>query len=53
MKRDWHGREHIPRYGGVIVAANHLSYADWAAVALFTTRRAATRPSSSSPRRST
>jgi 1-acyl-sn-glycerol-3-phosphate acyltransferase len=35
MKRDWHGREHIPREGGVIVAANHLSYVDWAAVALF------------------
>lgn len=35
MKRDWHGHEHVPREGGVIVAANHLSYADWAAVALF------------------
>jgi 1-acyl-sn-glycerol-3-phosphate acyltransferase len=35
MKRDWHGREHIPRQGGVIIAPNHLSYADWAAVALF------------------
>src|SRR5215475_15063225 len=36
MKRDWHGQEHIPRHGGVIIAPNHLSYADWAAVALFT-----------------
>lgn len=36
MKRDWHGHEHIPREGGVILAVNHLSYADWAAVALFT-----------------
>lgn len=36
MKRDWHGHEHFPAEGGVIVAANHLSYADWAAVALFT-----------------
>ncbi|HUZ39427.1 MAG TPA: lysophospholipid acyltransferase family protein [Streptosporangiaceae bacterium] len=36
MKRDWHGHEHIPRAGGVILAPNHLSYADWAAVALFT-----------------
>jgi 1-acyl-sn-glycerol-3-phosphate acyltransferase len=36
MKRDWRGREHIPRDGGVIIAPNHLSYADWAAVALFT-----------------
>ena len=35
MKRDWHGHEHIPRSGGVIVAANHLSYTDWAAMALF------------------
>jgi 1-acyl-sn-glycerol-3-phosphate acyltransferase len=35
MKRDWRGHEHIPRSGGVIVAANHLSYADWAAMALF------------------
>jgi 1-acyl-sn-glycerol-3-phosphate acyltransferase len=38
MKQDWHGGEHIPREGGVIVAANHLSYADWAAVALFVYR---------------
>jgi 1-acyl-sn-glycerol-3-phosphate acyltransferase len=36
MKRDWHGHEHIPREGGVIIAPNHLSYADWAAIALFT-----------------
>jgi 1-acyl-sn-glycerol-3-phosphate acyltransferase len=35
MKRDWHGHEHIPRSGAVIVAANHLSYADWAAMSLF------------------
>jgi 1-acyl-sn-glycerol-3-phosphate acyltransferase len=35
LKRDWHGHQHIPRQGGVIVAANHLSYADWAATALF------------------
>jgi 1-acyl-sn-glycerol-3-phosphate acyltransferase len=35
MKRDWHGQEHIPRQGGVIIAPNHLSYADWAAIALF------------------
>lgn len=35
MKRDWRGHEHIPADGGLIVAANHLSYADWAAVALF------------------
>jgi 1-acyl-sn-glycerol-3-phosphate acyltransferase len=35
LKRDWHGQEHIPRSGGAIVASNHLSYADWAAMALF------------------
>src|SRR5262249_55037471 len=36
MKRDWHGREPIPRDAGVITAPNHLSYPDWAAVRLFT-----------------
>lgn len=36
MKRDWHGQEHFPPSGGMILAANHLSYVDWAAVALFT-----------------
>jgi 1-acyl-sn-glycerol-3-phosphate acyltransferase len=35
MKRDWHGYQHFPREGGMIVAANHLSYADWAAMSLF------------------
>jgi 1-acyl-sn-glycerol-3-phosphate acyltransferase len=39
MKRDWHGQENIPRQGGVIIAPNHLSYADWAAVALFVHQR--------------
>jgi 1-acyl-sn-glycerol-3-phosphate acyltransferase len=39
MKRDWHGQEHVPRQGGVIIAPNHLSYADWAAVALFVHQR--------------
>ena len=27
-KRDWRGMRHLPRTGGVIIAANHLSYAD-------------------------
>ncbi len=36
MKRDFQGQEHIPREGGTIVAANHMSYADWAALAQFT-----------------
>jgi 1-acyl-sn-glycerol-3-phosphate acyltransferase len=35
MKRDWHGHRNIPREGGLILAVNHLSYADWPAVALF------------------
>jgi 1-acyl-sn-glycerol-3-phosphate acyltransferase len=35
MKQDWQGREHIPSSGGVIIAANHLSYADVLAVSLF------------------
>jgi 1-acyl-sn-glycerol-3-phosphate acyltransferase len=35
MKRDWHGQEHFPADGGMIVAANHLSYVDWAAMSLF------------------
>ncbi|MGE5288765.1 MAG: lysophospholipid acyltransferase family protein [Micromonosporaceae bacterium] len=35
MGRDWHGHENVPREGGVILAPNHLSYADWPAVALF------------------
>ncbi|SDQ37701.1 lysophospholipid acyltransferase family protein [Thermostaphylospora chromogena] len=28
IKRDWRGREHIPRTGSVIIAANHLSWTD-------------------------
>src|SRR5215472_12652697 len=35
MKHDWQGQEHIPAEGGVIIAANHLSYADVLAVALY------------------
>jgi len=35
MKRDWRGHQHVPREGGMIIAANHISYADWPAVALF------------------
>ena len=35
MKHEQHGRENLPRTGGVILAPNHLSYADWGAVAVF------------------
>lgn len=35
FKTDFRGREHLPRRGGVIVAVNHISYADPFAVALF------------------
>lgn len=35
IKQKMQGREHIPRDGGVILAPNHLSYADWGTVALF------------------
>jgi 1-acyl-sn-glycerol-3-phosphate acyltransferase len=34
MKRETSGQEHLPP-GGMIVAGNHLSYADWPAMALF------------------
>lgn len=33
VKRDWRGQENLPRSGGVILAVNHLSYADPLAVA--------------------
>jgi 1-acyl-sn-glycerol-3-phosphate acyltransferase len=33
MKRDWRGFEHVPREGGVILAANHISHADPIAIA--------------------
>ncbi|HEX6524059.1 MAG TPA: lysophospholipid acyltransferase family protein [Streptosporangiaceae bacterium] len=35
MKNQREGQENIPRRGGVILAPNHLSYADWAPDALF------------------
>jgi 1-acyl-sn-glycerol-3-phosphate acyltransferase len=35
MKRDWQGHRQFPRQGGLLVAANHLSYADWPAMSLF------------------
>jgi 1-acyl-sn-glycerol-3-phosphate acyltransferase len=35
MKHEQQGRENLPREGGVILAPNHLSYADWGAVAIY------------------
>lgn len=35
MKRDWRGLEHVPRDGGVILAANHISHVDPVAFADF------------------
>jgi 1-acyl-sn-glycerol-3-phosphate acyltransferase len=35
MRLRWAGRENIPKTGGIILAPNHLSYADWPAIALF------------------
>jgi 1-acyl-sn-glycerol-3-phosphate acyltransferase len=35
MRLDWHGQEHVPREGAMILAANHLSYMDIFAVSLF------------------
>lgn len=32
LRRDWRGRQHVPRAGGLIVAANHISEADPLAV---------------------
>jgi 1-acyl-sn-glycerol-3-phosphate acyltransferase len=35
MKYEWQGKENFPKTGGVILAPNHLSYADWPAIALY------------------
>lgn len=35
MKQEFQGRENFPQEGGIILAPNHLSYADWGTVALF------------------
>jgi len=31
----WQGKENIPKTGGIILAPNHMSYIDWATIALF------------------
>jgi 1-acyl-sn-glycerol-3-phosphate acyltransferase len=35
IKIRWQGKENIPKTGGIILAPNHMSYADWATIALF------------------
>jgi 1-acyl-sn-glycerol-3-phosphate acyltransferase len=35
MRNQWSGKENIPKTGGIILAPNHLSYADWGTIALF------------------
>jgi 1-acyl-sn-glycerol-3-phosphate acyltransferase len=44
MKHEQRGRENIPREGGVILAPNHLSYADWGTLALFSYQSAGRYP---------
>jgi 1-acyl-sn-glycerol-3-phosphate acyltransferase len=38
MKLKMSGKQNFPRSGGMIVAGNHLSYADWAAMAIYSYR---------------
>jgi 1-acyl-sn-glycerol-3-phosphate acyltransferase len=38
MKNDWRGQENFPATGGMILAANHLSYFDVLALSLFSDR---------------
>jgi 1-acyl-sn-glycerol-3-phosphate acyltransferase len=35
IKHRWEGQENLPRTGGCILAPNHLSYADWPAIGMF------------------
>jgi len=35
MRFRWSGKENIPSSGGIILAPNHMSYADWGSIALF------------------
>jgi 1-acyl-sn-glycerol-3-phosphate acyltransferase len=35
VRNKWAGQENIPRKGGIILAPNHMSYADWGTDALF------------------
>ena len=38
VKRDWHGRQNVPREGGVIVVANHYTYFDPISIGHFLVR---------------
>jgi 1-acyl-sn-glycerol-3-phosphate acyltransferase len=38
MRNDWQGQENFPATGGMIMAANHLSYADVLSLSLFSDR---------------
>jgi 1-acyl-sn-glycerol-3-phosphate acyltransferase len=44
FRKDFKGRENVPRSGGCIVAVNHISYADPFAVALFVYKGCGRRP---------
>lgn len=35
FRRRWEGREHIPARGGVLLATNHVSHADWLTFACY------------------
>jgi 1-acyl-sn-glycerol-3-phosphate acyltransferase len=35
IRHRWAGKENIPETGGIILAPNHVSYADWPTIALF------------------
>ncbi|HEY7278728.1 MAG TPA: 1-acyl-sn-glycerol-3-phosphate acyltransferase, partial [Trebonia sp.] len=35
VRNKWAGRENIPKTGPVIIAPNHMSYADWGTDAVF------------------
>ena len=36
IRNRWQGKQNIPRSGGIILAPNHMSYADWCTIAIFT-----------------
>jgi len=38
VRNKWAGQENIPKAGPVIIAPNHMSYADWGTDSLFLLR---------------